>query len=85
MVSASKDEGEEPREAGPSQGQQPRHEPGADGAAASTPQTPWPEPDFYRIHVVAQEGASAGSNVDSDGSAPVHTLEYGTIVLAYER
>lgn len=66
---------------------QPRHEASADGTttATSSPQAPWPEPDFYRIHVVAQDGAPVGSGVDSDGSAPIHTLEYGSIVVAYER
>lgn len=51
----------------------------------NAPQSPWPEPDFYRIHIVAQEGAAVGSNVDSDGAAPVHTLEHGTMAVAYER
>lgn len=49
------------------------------------PQPPWPEPDFYRVLIVGQEGAPVGSGLDSDGSMPVHTVEYGTIVVAYER
>lgn len=51
----------------------------------NSPLSPWPEPDFYRIHIVAQEGAAVGVGIDSDGSAPVHTLEPGTIAVAYER
>lgn len=51
----------------------------------STPRLPWPEPDFYRIHIVGQDGVAVGSGVDSDGTAPVHTLDHGTIVVAYER
>lgn len=51
----------------------------------TAPQSPWPEPDFYRIHIVAQEGAAVGASVDSDGAAPVHTLDHGTMAVAYER
>lgn len=46
---------------------------------------PWPEPDFFRINVVAQDGALVGSGLDSDGSVAVHTVECGTVVVAYER
>lgn len=46
---------------------------------------PWPEPDFFRILVVAQDGALVGSGLDSDGSVAVHTVECGTVVVAYER
>lgn len=61
-----------------------QQQPSATNSGSNT-QAPWPEPDFYRIHVVAQEGAAVGAGVDSDGSAPMHTLEYGTVVMAYER
>lgn len=46
---------------------------------------PWPQPDFYQILVVAQDGVLVGSGLDNDGSVPVHTLEFGTTVAAYER
>lgn len=45
----------------------------------------WPEPDFFRINVVAQDGALVGFGLDSDGSVAVHTVECGTVVVAYER
>lgn len=57
----------------------------AAAAGGSQPQMPWPEPDFYRIHVVAQDGVLVGSGLDSDGSVAVHTVECGTVVVAYER
>ncbi|CAN0236003.1 unnamed protein product, partial [Ectocarpus fasciculatus] len=58
---------------------------GSGGGGGSPPELPWPEPDFFRINVVAQDGALVGSGLDSDGSVAVHTVECGTVVVAYER
>ena len=51
----------------------------------SSPRMPWREPDFYRLLIVAHDGAVVGSSLDSEGSVPAHTLEFGTVVVAYER
>ncbi|CAN0140454.1 unnamed protein product, partial [Ectocarpus sp. 8 AP-2014] len=58
---------------------------GGSGGGGCPPEMPWPEPDFFRINVVAQDGALVGSGLDSDGSVAVHTVECGTVVVAYER